>query len=133
LSMIRRFAVAHREVVNGLLRKHPPVLDAQLTLYFRDIYDHLVHATELIEMHRELLTGLLDLNLSATAHRTNEIVKMLTIYATILLPLNVITGYFGMNFDHLPFTHDSIAVPIVTFSLVFIALASTIFFRNRNW
>jgi magnesium transporter len=133
LSMTRRFAVAHREVVNALLRKHPPVLDTQLTLYFRDIYDHIVHATELIEMHRELLTGLIDLNLSATAHRTNEIVKMLTIYATILLPLNVITGYFGMNFDQLPFIHDHMAVPLVTLVLIFIALASTLFFRGRNW
>lgn len=133
LSVVRRHAAAHREIVNALLRKQPPVLDTQLTLYFRDIYDHIVHAIELIEMHRELLTGLIDLNLSATAHRTNEIVKMLTIYATILLPLNVITGYFGMNFDNLPFIHDQTAVLIVTLLLVLVAIGSTEYFRRRNW
>jgi magnesium transporter len=133
LTLLRRTATSHREIINQLLRKNPPVVEGQLHLYFRDIYDHLLQATDLIETDRDLLTGIIDINMSVTAHRTNEIVKTLTIYATALLPLNVITGYFGMNFDRLPLIHDRLGVPLVTALLVLMVIGTATYFRRREW
>lgn len=133
LTLLRRAASSHRGIINQLLRKNPPYLQAPLNLYFRDIYDHLVQAMDLIETDRDLLTGVIDTNISATAHRTNEIVKTLTIYATALLPLNVITGYFGMNFVHLPFIHERWAVPIITTLLLLMLIGTAIYLRRRQW
>lgn len=113
LISLRRVAAAHREIINKLLHRDPPFVSRQLNLYFRDVYDHLVLALELIETNRDLVLGIIDVNLSATAHRTNEIVKVLTMYATILLPLNLVTGFFGMNFDDLPLIHAWYGVPLV--------------------
>jgi magnesium transporter len=131
LTFLRRSAVQHREVIHHLLRMHPPFIDARLNLYFRDVYDHLLQSTELIETHRDLIMGIIEVNMSATAHRTNDIVKTLTIYATILLPLNVVTGYFGMNFSGLPLIHSPIGVPLITLILVCIVSATTFFFFRR--
>lgn len=131
LTFLRRSAVQHREVIHHLLRMHPPFIDTRLNLYFRDIYDHLLQATELIETHRDLIMGIIEVNMSATAHRTNDIVKTLTIYATILLPLNVVTGYFGMNFSELPLIHSPLGVPLITLILLCIVSATTYFFYRR--
>jgi len=133
LTLLRRAATSHRDIINQLLKKHPPVIEGQLNLYFRDIYDHLLQATDLIETDRDLLTGIIDTNMSVTAHRTNEIVKTLTIYATALLPLNVVTGFFGMNFERMPFIHDTWGVPVVTVLLVIMVVCTSFYFRRREW
>jgi magnesium transporter len=133
LTLLRRSATGHRDIINQLLKKHPPIIEGQLNLYFRDIYDHLLQATDLIETDRDLLTGIIDINMSVTAHRTNEIVKTLTIYATALLPLNVVTGFFGMNFERMPFIHEQWGVPFVTVLLVVMVFGTSFYFRRREW
>lgn len=99
LVEFRRIAGGMREVVNGLMRREKGILGDDLDPYFRDVYDHLVRITELIESYRDLLTGSLDIYLSAVANRTNQVMKMLTIWGTIALPMVVITGFFGMNLN----------------------------------
>src|SRR5206468_11517967 len=74
--------------------------------YFRDIYDHLIRTVDMIETYRDLLSGALDIYLSAVANRTNEVMKVLTIWGTMALPLVIITGFFGMNL-HLPWMNSS--------------------------
>ncbi len=133
LTTLRRSATSHREIINQLLRRNPPIIEAPLNLYFRDIYDHLVQATDLIETDRDLLGGIIDTNMQATAHRTNEIVKMLTVYAAVLLPLNCVTAYFGMNFDFLPLIHDKWGPPIISLILIGMVVGSALYFRRRDW
>jgi len=133
LTLLRRSATSHRDIITQLLKKHPPIIEGQLNLYFRDIFDHLMQATDLIETDRDLLTGIIDINVSVTAHRTNEIVKTLTIYATALLPLNVVTGFFGMNFEKLPFIHETWGVPVVSLLLIVMVACTSFYFRRREW
>lgn len=131
LISLRRLAVAHREIINQILRRHPPFVGAQANLYFRDIYDHLLLAIELIEANREMVLGIIDLNMSATTERTNEIVKRLTLFATILLPLNVITGFFGMNFAAMPLVRETFGVGLVCIIMLVTTILTYRYFKSE--
>lgn len=98
---LRRVLGAQRDTVNRLARGEVALIDAKLQMAYRDVYDDLFRATEMLDMMRDLAGAILDTYMSITANRTNEIMKVLTILATFVLPLTVITGYFGMNFDRL--------------------------------
>jgi len=98
LVTLRRILSPQRDVVGMLSRRGLPNIQERTTLYFRDIYDHLVRIYEQIDAERDLLTGALEAYLSAIANRTNDITKQLTIFATIFLPLSFVTGFFGQNF-----------------------------------
>src|SRR5712675_2037000 len=105
LITFRRVVSEMRELVNAVLRREKGIVGDDLDHYFRDVYDHLVRTLDLIETNRDLLTGSLDIYLSAVANRTNEVMKVLTVWGTVALPLVVITGFFGMNLP-LPWQHN---------------------------
>ncbi len=132
LIEFRRITAAMREVVNAIIRREGGLLGDDLDPYFRDVYDHLVRTVELIETYRDLLTGSLDIYLSAVANRTNEVMKVLTIYGTIALPLVIITGFFGMNLK-VPWLEDPHGVEYA----IAVMLASTagilVYFRAKHW
>lgn len=132
LVEFRRNAGAMREVANEVMRIEHGVIGDELDEYFRDIYDHLIRTVELIESYRDLLTGSLDIYLSAVANRTNEVMKLLTIWGTVALPLVIITGFFGMNLP-LPLQHT----PHGTLLAIGIMLVSTVlvlaYFKRKGW
>jgi magnesium transporter len=132
LVEFRRNAGAMREVANDVMRIEHGVIGDDLDEYFRDIYDHLIRTVELIESYRDLLTGSLDIYLSAVANRTNEVMKLLTIWGTVALPLVIITGFFGMNLP-LPLqnTHHgtALAVGIMLLSTVLVLA----YFKRKGW
>jgi magnesium transporter len=105
LVEFRRVASGMREVVNALTRREGGLLGDDLDPYFRDVYDHIIRTVDMIETYRDLLSGALDIYLSAVANRTNEVMKVLTIWGTVALPLVIITGFFGMNLK-LPWAND---------------------------
>lgn len=98
---LRRVLGSQRDAVNRIARGEIALVDAKLQMAYRDVYDDLFRATEMLDMMRDLAGAVLDTYMSLTANRTNEQMKVLTIVATFVLPLTVITGYFGMNFEHL--------------------------------
>jgi magnesium transporter len=132
LIEFRRVAAGMREVVNAIIRREGGLLADELDPYFRDVYDHLVRTVEFIETYRDLLTGALDIYLSATANRTNEVMKVLTIYGTVALPMVVITGFFGMNLK-VPWAEHPhgglLALGLMALSAMFILL----YFRLKRW
>ena len=130
LIEFRRNATAMREVLGHLLRTAPPGEERYLLL--RDVYDHLVRVLDFIETYRDLVSGALDIYLSSVANRTNEIMKVLTIYGTIALPLIVITGFYGMNL-HLPGQEATHAFGFVLALMTASTLAVIWFFRRRGW
>lgn len=133
LNFLRRLVSGHRSLVHQILRSPLHIVNPQLVLYFRDTYDNLIQTTDVIETDRDLLTGIIDLNLSTTAHRTNEIVKTLTVYATILLPLELVTSFFGMNFDNMPLIHDRTGITTLSLALLAIAVATGIYLKRHEW
>ena len=134
----RRVATGMREAVNGLVRRYDSGAaavrrqDRELRLYYRDVYDHIVRVLDFIETYRDLLTGSLDIYLSAVANRTNEIMKVLTIWGTIAIPFLVVTGFFGMNVD-LPFQKNPHVLWILGATTGALALGIFWYFRRKHW
>jgi magnesium transporter len=103
--------------------------------YFRDIYDHLIRISDIIDSYRDLITGAMDVYLSTVSNRLNSVMKQLTIIATVFLPLNWLTGFFGQNFGfmvkHISSWETLIGLGIGSELLVLAALL--LFFRRRGW
>ncbi len=132
LIEFRRVAGAMREVVNTLVRHEGGPLGDDLDPYFRDVYDHLVRTTEFIESYRDLLTGSLDIYLSAVANRTNEVMKVLTIWGTVALPLVIITGFFGMNLK-VPWLESPHGVIYAGLVMIASTLSALMYFKAKKW
>lgn len=132
LIEFRRVAGTMREVVNSLIRHEGSPLANDLDPYFRDVYDHLVRITEFIESYRDLLTGSLDIYLSAVANRTNEVMKVLTVWGTIALPLVIITGFFGMNL-HLPWSDNPHGMAYTGLLMLGSTVAVLLYFKFKKW
>jgi len=132
LIEFRRSGSGMRDVVNAMIRREGGLVADDLDPYFRDVYDHIVRAVDLVETQRDLLTGSLDIYLSAVANRTNEVMKVLTIYGTLALPLVVITGFFGMNLQ-LPWTSNPHGIWYVSALLIFSMLMVLVYFRRKHW
>ena len=128
----RRSASGMRDVANAIIRREEGLVGDDLDPYFRDVYDHLVRAVELVETQRDLLTGSLDIYLSAVANRTNEVMKVLTIYGTLAIPLVVITGFFGMNL-HLPWSNNPHGVWYASALMVLSSAVVLFYFMRKRW
>jgi len=132
LIYLRKAAGPQREVFNALSTRHYDLIDRRLSIYFQDVYDHIVRIYEMIETHRDLLGNALDAYYSANSSRLNEVMKRLTLITTIFMPLSVITGVGGMNFKHMPF-ENPVAFGILLASLVFVPTGMWLWFRGRKW
>ena len=135
----RRVATAMREAINGLVRHYDLPLaaegrhiDRELRIYYRDVYDHVIRVIDFIETYRDLLTGSLDIYLSAVANRTNEVVKVLTLWGTIAMPLIVLTSFYGMNVE-LPFQRSPHALMALVLIMAVSTVAIFIYIRRKYW
>src|SRR5207253_2326957 len=133
LLQFRRAVSAQRELLNVIVRDDTPLIQKDMRIYFRDVYDHAVRAMDLVETYRDLLGGSLDIYLTQMANRTNDIVKGLTILATIMLPLTLVTGYFGMNFESMPLLKNENGWLYCTIGMVVISLSMLGFFKYKRW
>ena len=122
-----------RDVISSLLRDGNQIFRKQTLLYLRDVYDHLVQANEGIEAFRENLSSLHDIHLAFISNKMNEIMKILTMYAAVFIPLTFIAGIYGMNFEHMPelkWRYGYFAV-LGAMSGIFIGLIA--FFKRKKW
>jgi magnesium transporter len=99
LLMLRRIVWPMRELLNSMIRGDSAVIAPQTGIYLRDCYDHVIQLMDIVETYREIASGLVDIYLSSQSARMNEVMKVLTIIATIFIPLGTIAGIYGMNFD----------------------------------
>jgi magnesium transporter len=135
----RRVAASMREAVSGLIRRydipHPGprgAVDRDLRFYYRDVYEHVVRVIDFIETYRDLLTGSLDIYLSAVANRTNEVMKILTLWGTIAMPLLVLTSFYGMNI-RLPLEKEPYALIPIGLIMVVSTIVVLIYIRRKHW
>ncbi len=98
----RKKAGPLREAINEMTSRNFPFVQDGTLPYLRDVYDHLIRLSDMLDSYRDILTGALDVHLSAVSNRLNEVMKRLTLVATIFMPLTFITGFWGMNFQELP-------------------------------
>ncbi len=102
LNHLRRNSLPQRELLNQISRGDAKFIRQEHLIYFRDLYDHMFRIAESIDVERDLATSTMDAYLSVVANRTNEIMKVLTIFSSILLPVNLVAGIYGMNFEAMP-------------------------------
>lgn len=138
LMSIRRAVLPLREALNRLTRSDHELLDDDVRLYLRDCHDHLSQQVELLEGQRELTKYQLDASISNLGHRSNEVMKVLTMIATIFIPLSFIAGLYGMNFDtqyqtNMPELGSPWGYVAVTTVMAVIALGMLWFFRKKRW
>jgi magnesium transporter len=123
-----------REVAAALERPDSsPLISAATRPYLRDLYDHTVRVLEAVESLRERLSSLLDLYLSATSNRMNEVMKVLTLIATLFMPLTLVVGIYGMNFDAMPELRWRWGYPAVLILMLAVTLGMLGWFRRRKW
>lgn len=133
LFYMRKISWPLREITAALLRSESALLRQESRVYFRDIYDHAVHVLETSETLREVSIGVYDLYISSISLRMNEIMRTLTIIATIFIPLTFIVGVYGMNFEVMPELKWPNGYYLVMGAMLVVALAMLAFFRRRDW
>jgi magnesium transporter len=133
LAYIRKSTWPLREVVTAMLRDEGAIVSSETKIYLRDLYDHTVQVIETVETYRDTSSGMLDIYLSTLSNRMNEIMKVLTIIATIFIPLTFITGIYGMNFQHMPELAWRWGYPLTLFMMLFVAGMMIVYFRRKRW
>ncbi len=133
LLQLRRAVWPMREVAKGLLRDDLPLVTDETRLYLRDCYDHASEVLEMVESYREVGAGLQEVYLSTVSQRMNEVMKVLTIIATIFIPLTFIAGVYGMNFEAMPELAWPWAYPATLGLMAVIGIGLVIYFRRRGW
>src|SRR6266513_79373 len=143
LARIRRFVWPVRDLVNSLVHDEGGLVTKPTKVYLRDCYDHTVQLMDLIESYRDVISGLMDLYLSAVGIRTNEIMRVLTVISSIFIPLTFIAGVYGMNFAHeadgrrLPWNMPELFHPYGYIACLFFMLAVAVFqvvyFKRKRW
>lgn len=128
-----------RDAVAGLIRADAPFVRAETKVYWNDTLDHTISLIELVETQRDMLTGLIDMHLSLSQQRTNEIISFLTIISSIFIPLTFLVGVWGMNFDpksspwNMPELESYYGYPIALGFMVAVALLLIAFFKRKKW
>lgn len=130
---IRRSIVPLREVINRLEKTETSIIDEKTHSFIRDLYDHIVHVNENIELYREMVWSLMDMYMSVISNKMNEVMKVLTIIATIFIPLTFIAGIYGMNFDNMPELHYENGYFILLGVMILIFLMMLVYFRRKKW
>ncbi|MGB5626901.1 MAG: magnesium/cobalt transporter CorA [Woeseiaceae bacterium] len=133
LVVLRRIGHPQREAINAMLRPQSPFFSDDVQLFVRDTRDHISQIVELVDSSREMGSDLADAYLSNVSHRSNEIMKVLTLMASIFIPLTFIAGVYGMNFDYIPELSNPVGYFIVWGVMIATAIFMIFFFRRRGW
>ncbi len=133
LIFLRKSVWPLREVINGLERGESPLITEPTGIYLRDVYDHTIQVIDTIETYRDMVTGMLDIYLSSLSNRMNEVMKVLTIIATIFIPLTFIAGIYGMNFKYMPELEWHWGYPMALIVMLLVVVSMFIYFRRKKW
>ena len=130
---MRRFTSPIRDLTAGLLRSESDLIDHSTRIYLRDVHDHVLRIIESIETHRDILSSLLEIYLSSISSKLNEVMKVLTVFSSVFIPLTFITGIYGMNFDAMPELHWKWGYPAVWVVFIVTSLGLFQYFRRKGW
>jgi magnesium transporter len=133
VNVLRRQALPQRELLNQISRGDARFVKREHLIYFRDVYDHMFRISETIDVDRDQMTGTMDAYLSVVANRTNETMKVLTIFSAVMLPLTLIAGIYGMNFEHMPELKWLHGYPFAIGLMVAVAVVMLGWFWRAGW
>jgi magnesium transporter len=133
LAFLRRSLWPLREMLSRVERERLPLIHKDTLPFLRDVYDHAIRIIEILESFHEIVSGLMDVYLTSISNRMNNVMKVLTIIATIFIPLTFIAGVYGMNFQHMPELAWRWSYPAVWGLMVLVIIGMVIFFKRRKW
>lgn len=133
MIFLRKSVWPLREVVNSMERGESLLIQDSTTIYLRDVYDHTIQVIDSVETFRDMLSGMLDIYLSSVSNKMNEVMKVLTIIATIFIPLTFIAGNYGMNFEYMPELGWRWSYPIYWMVVLTVAVFMVIYFKRKKW
>lgn len=133
LGTLRRYMLPHRQVFGHLAGSRSGPIDDTAALNFRDTQDNVLRLADSIEQQRDMLNNLKDTYLSVVAQKTNDIMRVLTVFSAIVLPLSLVAGIYGMNFEHMPELHERWGYPFSLGLMALIAGGLLLWFRKKRW
>ena len=133
LIVLRKSIWPLREVVNSLERGESPLINEATGVYLRDVYDHTIQVIDTIETFRDMVSGMLDIYLSSISNKMNEVMKVLTIIATIFIPLTFVAGLYGMNFEFMPELKWRWGYFVALLVMAAVVAGMTFYFRRKKW
>ena len=133
MIFLRRATWLLREVAASLQRTESELIRESTQIYLRDVHDHVIQVTDSIDAFRDMITGMLDIYHSSIGNRTNEIIKVLTLFTSIFMPLSFITGIFDMNFKDFPLLEWHWGFAGVMVFMIGIWVAMMFYFKRKHW
>ncbi|ODS39324.1 MAG: magnesium and cobalt transport protein CorA [Candidatus Altiarchaeales archaeon WOR_SM1_86-2] len=133
MIFLRKSVWPLREVINGMQRAESPLIRESTGIYLRDVHDHTIQVIDTIETYRDMISGMLDIYLSSISNKMNEVMKVLTIIATIFIPLTYIAGIYGMNFRYMPELEWRWGYFVVLLFMAVIGILMVVYFRRKRW
>jgi len=133
MMSLRRSIWPLRELISAMQRDESSLISTQTQLYLRDVYDHTIQIIDTIESFRDVVSGMLDVYLSSISNRMNAVMKVLTIIATIFIPLTFVAGVYGMNFESMPELKWRWGYPAVLLLMLAVGGTMIVYFRRKKW
>lgn len=133
LIYLRKTLWPLRSVVNDISKIRYELIDMNTSVYFRDVYDHIIQMLEFVEVYRDMTNSLIDAFDTSVTNRTNEVMMILTLWSTIFLPLTFITGVYGMNFHFMPELYQPYAYPLFWVISITIVITMITYFKRKGW
>jgi magnesium transporter len=133
MIFLRKAVWPLREVISGLERNESSLIKESTKIYLRDVYDHTIQTIDTIETFRDVVSGMLDIYLSSVSNRLNSVMKVLTIIATIFMPLTFLAGIYGMNFKYMPELEWRWGYPAIWLIMIGIGIFMLVYFKKKNW
>jgi len=133
IIVIRRHVSPVRELMAGILRSESSLIEEKTLIYLRDVSDHVIRVIESIESYREILSGLQEIYFSNVSNKMNEVMKVLTVFASIFIPLTFLVGIYGMNFEYMPELEWKWAYPALWVAFITIPAILLVYFKKKKW
>ena len=133
MIFLRKSVWPLREVISGLERGESSLIQESTVIYLKDVYDHTIQVIDSIETFRDMLSGMLDIYLSSISNKMNEVMKVLTIIATIFIPLTFVAGIYGMNFEYMPELSWRLGYPMFWVVIISVGISMIFYFKRKQW
>ncbi len=133
MLFLRKSVWPFREAINSLVRSESRIIQKTTMVYLKDVYDHTIQVIDTAETFRDMISGMLDVYLSAVSNKMNEVMKVLTIFAAIFIPLTFIAGIYGMNFQNMPELGWNLGYPMALMIMLLVGIVMLFYFKKKKW
>ena len=133
VARLKRISTRQLEVLHKIAHGDFPQIPENVKPFYRDVHDHLLRISDLAESYRDLVSGLFEIHSSVTANRTNEVMKLLALISATMLPLTLLTGIYGMNFENMPLLRMRYGSEIVLVIMLAIFISLIVYFKRKGW